>query len=423
MPRPDPLGHAMATVKATICESIMARAGAMRSDLAAHVAIPTGQNHTPGLEEYRSVVADRLHKLGATLDIIPGDPRPEWIVGAEGGSGGSGEGGPRSGGSTPPTAVCRRWIPGRPRVLIAGHLDTVFSPTGSFRELKISDDGQTAVGPGVVDMKGGILVAIVALEALHEAGVEVSWSFLLNSDEETGSYCSDRALRAEARGHDVGIALEPALPGGALAIERKGSGQFMIEVHGRSAHAGREFEKGVSAVYELARAIERIESMSDLAAGVTVNVGPIGGGAATNVVPDHAWCRGNARYPTRDLADELGVKLDALQTGQDAMPRVVVRRSFNRPAKPRTPDVERLGMLARRVAEELGQTLPFGATGGVCDGNILQDEGLPTIDTLGVRGGGLHTHQEWIELASLEERAMLLAGLLMEIDSGALGRD
>lgn len=400
----------MATVKATVCESIVARAAEMRADLARHVAIPTGHNFTKGLDEYRALVTGRLQKLGASVEMVAGAERPAWIVGSTGA------------GPVPPTAVCRREIPGRPRVLIAGHLDTVFPPNGPFQQLKISDDGAIGVGPGVVDMKGGILIAMVALEALHAAGVMTSWTFLLNADEETGSYCSDHALRTEARRHDVGLALEPALPGGALAIARKGSGQFMIETHGRSAHAGREFEKGVNAVYELARVLNAVQGMSDLPRGVTVNVGPIGGGVATNVVPDHAWCRGNARYPERRNADELGMKLDALQTSDDAMPRVVVHRSFNRPAKPQTPEVERLGLVARRVAQELGQSLAFAETGGVCDGNILQDEGLPTIDTLGVRGGGLHTHDEWIELKSLEERAMLLAGLLIEIDQGALSR-
>ncbi|MCA9282608.1 MAG: M20/M25/M40 family metallo-hydrolase [Phycisphaeraceae bacterium] len=397
----------MATVKATVCESIVARAGEMRRDLGAHIAIPTGHNHTPGLDAYRDIVTTRLRRLGARTDLVAGRERPGWIVGQTGA------------GAVPPTAVCRREVPGKPRVLIAGHLDTVFPENSPFNALTVSGDGATATGPGVVDMKGGILIALVALEALHDAGVRTSWTFLLNSDEETGSYCSDHVLRAEARRHDVGLALEPALPGGALAIGRKGSGQFMIEVFGRSAHAGREFEKGVSAVYGLARAMNAVEGMSDLGSGVTVNIGPIGGGTATNVVPDFAWCRGNARYPERRFADELGTKLDALATGDNTMPRVVVHRSFNRPAKPRTREVERLGLLARRVAEDLGQSLPFAETGGVCDGNILQDEGLPTIDTLGVRGGGLHTHDEWIELKSLEERAMLMASLLMEIDGGA----
>jgi len=285
--------------------------------------------------------------------------------------------------------------------------------------MAISEDGKTAIGPGVVDMKGGLLIAVEALEALHAAGIEIGWSFVLNSDEETGSYHSTPALMEVARGHDVGLALEPALPGGGLAVERKGSGQFYIETTGVSAHAGREFEKGVSAVYEMGRVLVELSKMSDLERGITVNVGPLEGGVATNVVPPSASAWGNVRFPDQQAADEIGAKIDALATaegGGGACPGVSVRRKFSRPAKPMTPEVERLAGMAKAAAEALGQTMTFEKTGGVCDGNTLQAAGLPTIDTLGVRGGGLHTTSEWIELASLSERAQLFACLLVALD-------
>lgn len=374
----------------------------MVSDLARHVSIPTGKNFSEGLDRYRAIILERLEALGGRTEMHPGDQRPGWV-------GGGGDSEP---GDPPPTAICTRDEPGKPRVLIAGHLDTVFDPAGSFLEMTIGVDGKTAVGPGVVDMKGGILVAVVALEALASAGIDLPWTVLLNSDEEVGSYASDRVLRQEARRHQFGLALEPALPDGSLAIARKGSGQFLIEAHGRAAHAGRDFDKGVSAVYALAETLTRVSRLSDLPRGVTVNVGPLKGGVATNVVPDYAAAWGNARYPDAGAGEKLGAALDALNSGEKTLPRVVVHRSFNRPAKPRSPASDRLGMIAREVAESLGQALPFAETGGVCDGNILQDAGLPTIDTLGVRGGGLHTEHEWIELASLTDRATLLACLL-----------
>ncbi len=390
------------TIREKLRSIIGSRRDEMIDDLARHVSIPTGHNFTEGLDTYRALIVARLEALGARAEEIPGDSRPAWI------------GGPASSpdGAAPPTVVCRRDEPGAPRVLIAGHLDTVFDPAGPFRELTIASDGATAVGPGVVDMKGGVLIALVALEALADAGLDLPWTFLLNSDEEMGSYASDRALRAEAAKHRFGVAMEPALPDGSLAVARKGSGQFMVEVEGRAAHAGRDFDKGVSAVYALAHALTRIEAANDPARGVTLNVGPVTGGGATNVVPDHAAAWGNARYPDRESGDAVARALDALTTAPDSMPRITVRRSFNRPAKPLIPETERLALMAREVAESLGQLLPFASTGGVCDGNILQDTGLPTIDTLGVRGGGLHTHREWIDLASLTDRATLLACLL-----------
>lgn len=378
----------------------------MREDLARHVAIPTGYNNTPGLDDYRGLLSDRLEALGAKLTMIPGTTRENWLT-------------PKGtvSADVPPMAVLRRETGSgdAPKAMIAGHLDTVFDPAGAFREMVVSSDGKTANGPGVVDMKGGILIAVNALEAIAEAGADVPWTFTLNSDEETGSYFSHAALYDEATKHEVGIALEPALPGGELAIERRGSGQFMVEAAGRSSHAGRAFFEGRSAVYALARTLVEIEKLSDEKAGVSVNVGPLEGGIATNVVPDYAAAWGNVRYPSQGAADALGAKMDALQTDESAMPRVVIRRSFNRPAKPLIPETEALAQTARRVAESLGQSLPFASTGGVCDGNIMQDAGLPTIDTLGVRGGDLHRTTEWIELRSLVERSQLLATLMLEL--------
>ncbi|MEO1129390.1 MAG: M20/M25/M40 family metallo-hydrolase, partial [Planctomycetota bacterium] len=326
----------MTSTEDTIRRIIAARDATMRADLTAHVAIPTGHNHTAGLDEYRGIVTSRLEALGARTDLIAGDPRPDWLDSTAR---------PSAGGLIPPTAVCRRPAEGPQHVLIAGHLDTVFDPEGSFQRLEA--DGDRAVGPGVVDMKGGILIALVALEALAEAGADLPWTFLLNSDEETGSFFSHRVLDAEARRCDYGIALEPALPDGSLAVARKGSGQFMIEVHGRSAHAGRDFDKGVSAVYAMAHTLTSVEAMSDLERGVTVNVGPLRGGPVTNAVPDHAMAWGNARFPDEDASQELQGRLVALQTGDDAMPRVIVHRIFNRPAKPLTPAVEELAGQAR----------------------------------------------------------------------------
>jgi len=388
---------------------IGARAEAMLDDLATWVGIPTGWNHTTGLDDLRGRALDRVEALGGATDLIPGDPAPDWLW--------------RGGREledeeiTPPTTVCERRRTG-PRILIACHLDTVFDPQGVFRELRRSADGATAVGPGVVDMKGGLLIAVNALEALEACGVDVSWTLLLNSDEETGSYHSAAALRAQATRHDIGICTEPALPGGELATERGGSGQFMLEARGRSAHVGREFEQGVSAVTALAEAMRRVAAMPDVASGRITSIGPLQGGDATNAVPHVAKAWGNARFQSPEMAEELGGMLDALATPEDAMPRLIVRRDFNRPAKPGIGATISLAEAAKRAAESLGQRLPFARTGGVCDGNILQDAGLPTIDTLGVRGGGLHTTEEWIDVSSLVERCRLFAVLLARLASG-----
>ncbi|MFI4883237.1 MAG: M20/M25/M40 family metallo-hydrolase, partial [Phycisphaerales bacterium JB064] len=373
---------------------------------------PTGPGGGDGIKATRAIFTERMKKLGAEVACIEGQQRPDWL------RGGAADG-------IPPTAVLGRIRPGMKKVLIAGHLDTVHPADGPFRELTIAPDGKTAVGPGCVDMKGGLVIAACALECLEEAGVPASWTFLLNADEETGSYHSEAALREQARLHDFGLALEPALPGGELAVERMGSGQFMIETFGRSAHVGRDFRGGVSAVTALARAMVAIGNMADPTRddSYIMSIGPIQGGSATNAVPDHAAAWANARYPDEATAQRMGEALDALATSNTTCEgdhaAVVVRRSFNRPAKPLIPKTEALALQARSVAEALGQKLPFASTGGVCDGNILQDAGLPTIDTLGVRGGGLHTPTEWIELPSLVERCQLLAVLISRLSRSA----
>jgi glutamate carboxypeptidase len=386
-----------------LLESIRARGPALLNDLRLHVGIPTGGNFAPGLEETRERLTARLGALGAAGELVPGTARPDWLYG----------GGAAS--YIPPTAVCRRPSERGARLLISGHLDTVHDPNGPFRELNIAADGKKATGPGCVDMKGGLVIAVHALEALEESGIDVRWTAVFNSDEETGSYHSEAALRALAPQHDLGLVLEPALPDGGLVVERPGSGQFMVEVRGRAAHVGRDFASAVSAVNALAGLITKLAAMARPAEGLIVNVGPIEGGNATNVVPDRARAWGNVRFKTAEAGKALERQVLALATVPDAIPRVEVKTSFNRPAKPLTDAVRTLAETARAAAEDLGQKLPFGATGGVCDGNILQDAGLPTIDTLGVRGGGLHTPQEWIELDSLVERCSLLAVLIVRL--------
>jgi len=387
-----------------VCDLIAARRGVLVEELRRLVDIPTGPASAGGLDETRGLLTDRLAKLGAIVELLPGQPNAAWLYGNE------------AVGTVPPTGVCRRVRGGQAGVLLSGHLDTVHHANSDFRVLSISPDGKTATGPGCVDMKGGLLVGVTALECLADAGVDAAWGFILNSDEETGSYHSDEALRSEAaRGYTHGLALEPAMADGGLVVERPGSGQFMIETHGKAAHVGRDFAGGISAVNALATCILRASELVDIPRGRIVNIGPLEGGVAANVVPDHARAWGNVRFPTFEAGEELAGELGAMGTGPSKLPRVEVHRSFNRPAKPLTPGTQELALKARAVAEDLGQTLPFGKTGGVCDGNNLQAAGLPTIDTLGVRGGGLHTPQEWIELASLVERAQLLAVLIMRL--------
>ena len=385
---------------------LAARRPRMEADLAEWVAIPTGSGHEPGLTRFRALLRARLSALAGEIAEFPGDPRPAWIVQ------------PGQSADAPPPVALRATLRGGSgrAVLITGHLDTVHDPHGAFQTLSRGADGR-AVGPGAIDMKGGLVILVHALEVLAEAGIAPAWTVLLNSDEETGSLHSQRVIRAEARAcaarGGFGLAMEPSLPDGSLVLERLGSATFRIECEGRAAHAGRDFAQGVSAVNALAAKILDAAQLVDLDAGTVVNIGPLEGAKATNIVADRARAWGNARF--RDAAREEVVKrgLLGLATAADApLPRTRIEYESNRPAKPETPAVRALAEEVRAIGEVLGERVGFGKSGGVSDGNLMQAEGLPTLDTMGPRGGNLHRTDEYIDLDSLVPRAATLAIVL-----------
>ncbi len=402
------------------------RAAVLHRDLADLVAIPTGFNHTPGLDRTRDWFADRLAVLGASIELVPGDPRPGWLDVMR-----SPDTDPPEAASIPPTLVARRPAgDGRTAVcsLLCGHLDTVHDPAGPFRALSEPVDG-VARGPGAMDMKGGLVVALAALETLEALGRRLDWSMVLVSDEETGTWFGHRALVETVPGHDIGLVFEPMPATGGLVVERMGSGTFMIEARGRSAHVGRAFGEGRSAVVALARAIVAVSELADPARGRIVNVGPMHGGAAANAVPHHARCWGNVRYADEEARVGLETELRAviadldrrLASESDDPATLRIETGFLRGAKPTTPETLALAERVRSVSEDLGESLPFVSTGGACDGNDLQAAGLPTIDTLGVRGGGMHRPDEHVDLASLVDRATLVAILLHRLDRDGFG--
>lgn len=386
-----------------LVDSIRASGAQLLEDLRTHVNLPTGGITAPAMDESVALFTHRLEKLGASVFVETGERPPPWLFS------GAAEMTRRK------VAICSKKAAGASRILLSGHVDTVHEPDSPFRELTVASDQKTATGPGCVDMKGGLVIAVAALEALEVCAIPCTWSFIFSTDEETGSYAADRFLREQAKLHDVGLALEPAMADGGLVIERPGSGQFFIEATGNPAHVGRDFTSGISAVDALARAIPPISSLAAPDDGLIVSVGIVKGGTATNIVPASAKAWGNMRFSTRDQGEAAVRGIEAACKSAAGKATLDVQSTLNRPAKPTTEGTMTLAHLARACAEDLGQKLPFGKTGGVCEGNNLQSEGLPTIDTLGVRGGGLHTPQEWIDLSSLVERCQLLAVLLSRL--------
>lgn len=307
------------------------------------------------------------------------------------------------------------------RVLLTGHLDTVFAPDDPFQEPRRLDD-ERMNGPGVADMKGGILVMLHALAAFERSrwAGEIGWDVLLSPDEEIGSPGSAAVLAEFAPRAAIGLTYEPALADGTLAGARKGSGNFHYSIAGRAAHAGREFEKGRNALVAAARLALPLDGLNGAREGVTVNPAVLHAGQALNVVPDRAVLRVNIRVPNRPAMLWVEERMAAIEGEIAALDGIALERigGFNRPPKPMTPRLARLFGFVREAGAALDLDIRWRPTGGCCEGNNLWAAGLPNVDTLGVRGGHIHSDREFVILPSLVERAKLSLLLLAAFAAG-----
>jgi glutamate carboxypeptidase len=274
----------------------------------------------------------------------------------------------------------------------------------------------------VVDAKGGLVVMLAALEALERGGVadKIGWTVLINPDEELGSPGSSYLFDALAKEHGLGLLFEPALPDGSLVGSRKGSGNFTAVMRGRSAHAGRDIHLGRNAILALAGFIVRLDELNAKGGGVTVNVGRIDGGGAVNVVPDRATCRFNVRVTSQAEQSAVEARLAELAETFSALEgyNLTLHGSFTAPPKPADGATLRLLHHAVECGREIGLELDWCESGGTCDGNRLAAAGLPNIDSLGPRGGSLHSPDEFLLLDSLTERAKLAVLLLTRLADG-----
>jgi glutamate carboxypeptidase len=302
------------------------------------------------------------------------------------------------------------------QILVLGHLDTVY-PIGTIAKMPFRVAGGKAWGLGTFDMKGGLVLALAAMDALRAAGVRTRKRvvFLWTSDEEIGSETSRRAIESEARRSDAVLVLEPSLGReGRLKTQRKGVGGAEVIATGRAAHAGIEPEKGVNAVHELALQIARLMKMNDRTRGITVQATVVEGGTTTNVVPERARASIDIRFSK--LADAVRIErglrgLRPILRGA----RVEVRMGALRPPLERTAGVRGLFRVARGLMGEMGLSLREATTGGGSDGNFTAGLGVPTLDGLGVVGDGAHSSREHVVVRELAVRAALLAGLMARL--------
>lgn len=362
-----------------------------QDDMVAHLirlaALESPTGDKAAIDRLGAALAAELRDLGAAVDVLPQAAAGDHLL--------------------------ARWGDGPGGILLLCHMDTVWD-MGTLARMPLRIADGRLYGPGVFDMKGGIVNALWALAALRELGLRPDRriTLMITSDEETGSHTSRPLIEAEALAHEAVFVLEPAQPPrAALKTWRKGVGVYRVQVTGVAAHAGAAHDQGVNAIEELAHQVLAIQALTDYAAGTTVNVGVLGGGTRSNVVPAQAWAEVDFRVMNQAEAERIDRCLRGLAP-RLAGASIAVTGGLNRPPMVRTPAVVALFEAAAEIAAELGFPIDETGTGGGSDGNFTAALGVPTLDGLGVAGDGGHAQHEHVIIASLPERAALLAGLL-----------
>ncbi len=300
-------------------------------------------------------------------------------------------------------------------IMLLGHTDTVW-PQSTLVERPFAIDGDVATGPGVFDMKAGIVMMWMAIRALLKIRGNLTHpiSILLISNEEVGSPGSRALVRSQAAEVGAVLVLEPPLPGGALKTTRNGMGRFVVKAVGKAAHTGINPEDGVNAVEEIAHQILHIRKLGDVGKQTTVTVAVVEGGTRPNVVPEECFVQVDARTPSQEGAERITAAIHSLEPVLEGA-RLEITGKFRRPPLEPTPGNMKLFDCARKIAAELGRELTGGATGGTSDGNLTSALGVPTLDGLGALGMGAHQVDERVEISSLPWRAAIVAGLIERV--------
>ena len=391
-------------------ERLTAAADAMQARTCAWSDVNTGSWNTDGLKAFAPTLADAYSELDADVRLDTAPPFESVTASGETVDVYTG----------PILRVTAR--PDAPvQIVMSGHYDTVF-PKGTFEGVTDLGDGRLN-GPGLADMKGGLCVMLEALKAF-EAGAmkdKLGYQIVVTPDEEIGNFASAPALTEAAQsGALIGMTYEPAMETGAMSGGRKGSSVFDIVLHGKAAHAGRAKEEGRSAIEAAAELVVGLENLNGQYDGVTMNVGKIEGGSAVNIVPDLAVVRFGARAPDEAAAAWATAQVEALFQKAVQRPGITghLHGGFYRPPKPRNAAQQALFDAVHGTGKALGLDLEFVDTGGVCEGNNIFAAGVPNVDTLGVRGGRIHSNEEFVVTESFVERACLSAFLLNRLVDG-----
>ena len=331
-----------------------------------------------------AIVVEEAHRLGAVIETFPIKDSGDHIIARWGGTGG---------------------------ILLMCHMDTVF-PLGTLEKMPYYESGGKIFGPGVLDMKAGIVISLAAIEDLQKSGsLKRPVTMLCTSDEEVGSLTSEELIVTLARESELVLVLESALSDGSLKTWRKGVGEFWVKVKGRAAHAGGAHKEGRNAIEEMSHQVIAIQQMTDYKKGTTLNVGVIHGGTVSNVVPEEAIAQVDVRVMQPGEWERVEAEMKVLKPVLKGT-SLNITGGLNRPPMPFDERAKTAFEKAKAIAAGIGLELNAGGTGGASDANFVAPLGIPVLDGLGAVGEGYHSEREFIYCKSLQERVKLLAALI-----------
>ncbi|MCI0556415.1 MAG: M20 family metallopeptidase [Anaerolineae bacterium] len=367
----------------------------MKSLLKTLVETESPSHDKPAVDRVGVIVAEEARKLGAAVEVIPNQDTGDHVL--------------------------ARWNYPHPQplsqrergaILLLCHMDTVF-PLGTIQRTLYREEGGKIFGPGTLDMKAGIVIALAAIESAQRSGLNRSVALLCTSDEEIGSRTSRALIENLAKESELVLVMEGALVDGSLKTWRKGTGAFWVNVRGRAAHAGGAHQDGRNAIEEMAHQVIAIQKLTDYSKETTVNVGVIRGGTVSNVVPEEARIEVDVRVMQPGEWERLESEMAKLKPVLDGT-SIQITGGLNRPPMPFDDMMKSTFDKAKTIAAKIGMELKAGGTGGASDGNFVAPLGIPLLDGMGAVGEGYHSEREYVFAESIEQKMKLIAELIRE---------
>jgi len=374
----------------------MTDSGSIKSLLKLLVETESPSYHKAAVDRVGVIVAEQARKLGAQVEIIPNTETGDHVLARF--SALSGAGGEVEAHNKP--------------ILILCHMDTVF-PLSTIQKTPFREDGEKIFGPGTLDMKAGIVIALAAIEEAQKAGLNRPIILLCTSDEEIGSHTSRELIESLAKESALVLVMEGALLDGSLKTWRKGTGEYRVKVKGRAAHAGGDHQAGRNAIEEMAHQVIAIQKLTDYSKQTTLNVGVIQGGTVSNVVPEDCKIQVDVRVMQSGEWERLDSEMSKLKPVLDDT-SIEITGGLNRPPMPFDDRMKATFEKAKTIAAKLGIELKAGGTGGASDGNFVAPLGIPLLDGMGAVGEGYHSEREFIFTNSIGQKAKLIAALIRE---------